>query len=144
MAKISRQLLSLAMATLVIMAVSACNTKQKIKLAENAVDNFHLLFNNSQYREIYLQADQKYRAAVSESDSNALFVFLRQKLGLVQQSKQVGWSRNASTAGVTIRLEYKTDFTNGAATEQFIFLESNNVTRLINYDIKSPLLIKKQ
>ena len=52
----SRQLLSFAIAALVIMSLSSCNTKQKKKIAENAVDNFHVLFNDSQYREIYLQA----------------------------------------------------------------------------------------
>ena len=144
MSSSSRRLLSLAMATLVIMSVNSCNTKQKKKLAETAVDNFHVLFNNSQYREIYLQADQTYRDAIREADSTALFVLLRQKLGLVERSTQVGWSRNFSTLGATVRLEYKTDFTNGSATERFIFLESNNSeTRLINYDIQSPLLIRK-
>ena len=140
----SRQLLSFAIAALVIMSLSSCNTKQKKKTAQNEVDNFHVLFNDSRYREIYLQADQTYRDAISETDSMALFVLLRQKLGLVEQSRQVGWSRNSSTLGTTIRLEYKTDFTNGTAIEQFIFLESNGGTRLMNYDIQSQLLIKTQ
>jgi hypothetical protein len=140
----SRQLLSCAIAALVIMSLSSCNTKQKKNIAENAVDNFHVLFNDSQYREIYLQADQTYRDAISETDSRAVFILLRQKLGLVEQSREVGWSRNSSTVGTTVRLEYKTDFTNGTATEQFIFLESNGDTRLMNYDIQSPLLIKNR
>lgn len=110
-----RLLLSLAMVALVITS-NSCTTKEKKKIAEDAVNNFHVLFNDSRYGEIYLQADQTYRDAVSETDSNALFVLLRQKLGRVEQTKQVGWSRNSSTLGTTVRLEYKTDFANGPAT----------------------------
>lgn len=135
----SRQLLSVAIFAL---AGNSCNTKQKKEIAENAVEKFHLLFNDSLYREIYLQADQTYKDAVTETDTIALFAMLRQKLGRVEQSKQVRWSRNASTLGTTVRLEYKTYFTNGTATERFIFLESNGDIRLMNYDIQSPLLIK--
>ena len=144
MSRSSPRILPIAIVTLVLIVGNSCNINKPKKTAENAVEKFHVLFNEGLYKEIYQRADQTYRDAISETDTAGLFAMLRQKLGDVRQSKQVGWHINSSTLGTTVRLEYKTEFTNGNATEQFIFLESNGDTRLMNYDIQSPLLIKIQ
>ncbi|MDQ1637724.1 MAG: hypothetical protein QOF62_1063 [Pyrinomonadaceae bacterium] len=145
MIRSSRQVLSLlAVVALALLGANSCDSKESKRTAENAVEKFHVLFNEGGYNEIYDRADQTYRDAISETDTIALFAMLRQKLGNVRQSKQVGWSIDSSTLGTTVRLEYKTEFANGKATEQFTFLESSGDPRLMNYDIQSPLLIKNR
>ena len=138
----SRQSLSVAIVIVTLLGGNACDTDKTKKTAEKTVGSFHLLFNEGRYKEMYQRADQSYKDALTETASVELFAMLRKKLGNVEQAKLIGWDINSSTLGTTVRLQYKTDFTNGNATEQFIFLVSNGDTRLTNYDIKSPLLIK--
>lgn len=127
---------------LALLGVTSCDTNETKKRAENTVEDIHILFNEGRYKEIYQRADQTYKDALTETDSNSLFAMLSQKLGNVEQSKMVSWHIDSSTFGTTLRLQYKTEFTKGNATEQFIFMVSNGDTRLTNYDIQSPLLIK--
>jgi len=139
-----RQIPLTAIVILTLLGGTSCDTNESKKRAEKTVEDIHILFNAGQYKEIYQRADQTYKSALTETDSIALFALLRQKLGNVEQSKMVGWDINSSTFGTTVKLQYKTEFTKGNATEQFIFLVSNGDTRLTNYDIQSPLLIKIQ
>jgi hypothetical protein len=50
---------------------------------------------------------------------------------------------NATPAGTTVTLHYNTEFTEGTANEQFVFLVSGDKATLYNYNINSPLLITK-
>lgn len=131
-----------AMIGLGLLLGTSCAVAEERKRAENTVADIHILFNAGRYKEIYQRADKTYKDALTEADSIGLFAMLRQNLGSVEQSQMIGWYINSSTFGTTVKLQYKTRFTKGNATEQFIFLVSDDHARLTNYDIQSPLLIK--
>lgn len=111
--------------------------------AESAVNRFHQQLNAEQYGEIYAQSDEKYRGAVKEADSNALFEAIHRKLGNIKIATQSNWRVNATTGGTFVSLGYNTEFTEGRGVEQFVFLVSGERATLINYNINSPLLITK-
>jgi hypothetical protein len=111
--------------------------------AESAVNRFHQQLNAEQYGEIYAQSDEKYRGAVKEADSNALFEAIHRKLGNVKNAAQSSWRVNATTGGTFVSLVYDTEFTEGRGVERFDFLVGGERATLINYNINSPLLITK-
>jgi hypothetical protein len=111
--------------------------------AESAVNRFHQQLNAEKYGEIYAQSDEKYRGAVKEADSNALFEAIHRKLGNVKNATQSNWRVNATTGGTFVSLVYDTEFTEGRGAEQFVFLVSGERATLLNYNINSPLLITK-
>ena len=128
--------------TLLMFIGCASLTKGK-GAAESAVNRFHQQLNAEQYGEIYAQADDKFRGAVKEADSTALFEAIHRKLGNVKNATLSNWRVNATTGGTFVSLAYDTEFTEGRGVEQFDFLVSGERASLINYNINSPLLITK-
>jgi hypothetical protein len=132
-----------ALIVALIALTSSCSLGKGKELGESAVVQFHNQFNAGEYKEIYNQADEGFRNAAKETDVMALFEAVRRKLGTVKQSNQNGWRINSTPTGTTVTLQYATEFTEGIATEQFVFLVSGDKAVLYNYNINSPLLITK-
>ena len=71
--------------TVFIFIGCASMTKGKAA-AESAVTRFHQQLNGQQYDEIYAQSDEKFRGAVKDADSKALFETIHRKLGNVKNA----------------------------------------------------------
>ena len=135
--------LYLALIVALIALTSSCSLGQGKELGESAVVLFHNQFNAGQFKEIYDQADIAFRKSAKEDEVVALLEAVRRKLGTIKQSNASGWRVNATPTETTVRMQYNTEFTEGNATEQFIFLVSGDKAILYNYNINSPLLITK-
>jgi hypothetical protein len=123
-----------------LISTSSCSISKDKTIAEHAVDQFHSRLNKEQYREIYLDADEKFREGGSETDLLATLRTVRERLSNTQGSNQVGYKVSLSQGGKEIILNYKTDFGNGAANEEFVWWVRNGQARLVRYHIISPLL----
>lgn len=117
-------------------------TKGK-EVAEGKVSYFHEQLNAEQYAEIYRQSDERFKNAVKEADSTALFEAVHRKLGKVKNATVTSWKVDSTPAGTFVSLAYKTEFTGGDGVEQFRFLVKDDLALLVNYNINSPLLIIK-
>lgn len=95
------------------------------------------------YRDIYAQTDEGFRKVTNEDEMVALLQAVHKKLGTVKNASQIGWHVNATTAGTVVMLAYNTEFTEGRATEQFVFYASGDKVKLFQYNINSPLLVTK-
>jgi hypothetical protein len=137
------KLLLLAFILAPLLVVSSCSLTKGKEIGEHAAVEFHNQFNARQYHEIYAQADEGFRKATSENDTVALFEAVHRKLGTVKNANPVGWHVNATPAGTVVTLAYDTEFTEGKASEQFVFYVSGDNAKLFRYDINSPLLITK-
>ena len=139
----SRQMLSLAFITALLLVVNSCSVTKGREIGEQAVVRFHNQFNAGQYHEIYAQSDEGFRKGTSEADTLALFEAVRRKLGTVKNSNQTGWRVNATPAGTMVTLGYDVEFSEGKGTEQFVFRLNGDKALLFHYNINSPLLITK-
>lgn len=126
-----------------LVAVTAsCSMGKSKEAGESAVVQFHNQFNAGQYKQIYDQADEAFRKAATETEVLALLEAIHKKLGTIKQANASGWHVNMGEA-TTVSLQYETEFTEGKATEQFVFLVSGEKAALVNYTINSPLLVTK-
>lgn len=139
----TKQILLLAFIATQVVATSSCALTKGKEIGERAVVQFHNQFNAEQYHDIYNGADEGFRKGAKESDVIALFEAVRRKLGTVKNSNPVGFNVNATPMGSTVTLQYNTEFTEGNANEQFVFVVSGDKATLYNYNINSPLLITK-
>jgi len=121
----------------------SCSLQKSKATGESAVAKFHSQFNAEQYHEIYGKTDEGFRKATSEQEMLEYLRAIHRKLGEVKDAKQIGWHLNATTGGVQVFLAYKTSFSEGDATEQFVFLVSGDNSALFRYNIESPLFITK-
>lgn len=136
-----RKIATLLIASLVVVGCSSF-TKGK-EAAESAVGYFHQQLNAEHYKEIYLQSNERFRHAVKEAESIALFEAVHRKLGNVKDATVTSWRVDTTPGGVFVSLVCNTEFTGGFASEQFRFLVSHDYGSLVSYNINSPLLIIK-
>ena len=139
----TKPILILAFVAALLVLVASCSVTKGKEIGESAVARFHNQFNAGQYHDIYAQADEGFRKGTSEADTLAMFDAVHRKLGTVKNTNQTNWRVNTTTAGTVVTLTYKTEFTEGNATEQFTFHVSGDNARLFHYNINSPLLITK-
>lgn len=136
------RILALTLA-LMTFATGACSLLKGRELSESAIARFHNQFNSGQYADIYHQTDEGFKKGSPESEMTALLGAVRRKLGTVQNTNQVKWNLNATANGTMVLLSYETEFTEGKATEQFIYHVSGEEAKLYRYDIASPILVIK-
>jgi hypothetical protein len=139
----TKQILILTLIAALLSVITSCSVTKGKEIGERAVAQFHDQFNAGQYHDIYSQTDEGFRKGTSESDTLALFDAMHRKLGTVKHTTQTEWHVNATTAGTVVTLAYNTEFTEGNATEQFVFYVSGDNARLFHYNVNSPLLITK-
>lgn len=116
------------------------DTKQS---AEHAVVQFHDQLNAAKYGEIYAQSSDEFKEFSTEEKMTEIFDSLHRKLGTVKNSDLVSWGVNYNLSGKFTTLIYSTEFSEGKATETFIYRSSNGQTALYNYHISSADLITK-
>ena len=124
------------------LTVSCSLTKGK-EQGEHAVEEFHRQFNSGQYQEMYQQSDDKFREAATQEEFVQLLEAVKRKLGSVGKITQSGWKVNATPSGTVVSLGYEVEFSDGKGVEQFSFLISGEQTKLLRYDVNSPLLITR-
>lgn|SRR5208282_1753200 len=115
------------------------------ELGNQAVKQFHEQLAAGQYVAIYDAADETLRESTSKSDFVDLLQSVHEKLGDVQDLNP-SWKGVAFHGGqsATIALYFDTKFTNGTATEQFVWQKHDNRLTLSRYQIKSKVLDSKR
>jgi hypothetical protein len=109
--------------------------------AERAVTKFHQQLDAEQYHDIYAAAPQGFRDGGPEDRCARFLQVVHHKLGEVRESNQTGFFFNINTEGTWIKLNYRTEFRNGMADEQFIWKVSGDQALLYRYDINSTELV---
>ena len=136
----TKQLIAL---TCFVALLNSCAFTKHKETAERAVEKFHRQFNNGEFHDIYVQADEGFKRATGGAEVIALFEAVRRKLGTVVNAKSTGWHVKATPGGTIVTLGYDVEFSEGKATEQFLFQVNKDKALLFNYNINSPLLITK-
>lgn len=136
------QVLVLALA-FVTFAGGGCELFKRKEIGERAVVRFHEQFNSGQHADIYRQTDDGFRKATNESEMLALLGAVRRKLGTVKNTNQVSSKVKSTYAMTVVTLSYETEFTDGRATEHFVYYVSGGQARLYRYDIMSSLLVTR-
>ena len=134
-------ILALAFAALTLFS---SRTDKYREPADAAVKQFHEQLAAGQYAAIYDEADETLHTATSQSDFVNLLQSVHQKLGNAQD---LNLSRTAISfhggGRMSIRVTYDTKFTNGTATEQFVWQDQDSRVTLGQYQIRSDVLTAK-
>jgi hypothetical protein len=111
-------------------------------LVTRAVDDFHNAFNSGQYDHIYMRSDEDFRNAGKETDFLIAMSKLSQRLGKAHQVNQTGRRTGRTSKGTIVTVTYNTEFSNGAATEEFVWIIKDDSIKLGKYSIQSPLFLQ--
>jgi len=110
------------------------------RLASAAVEHFHEELNNSDYNGIYEDASDEFRQSASRDDVIKLVEKVHQRMGNSGKTSAAGFDVNWKNGLTTIDQVLETEFANGHAQENFVWILQQGQLRLYNYHIDSPLL----
>jgi uncharacterized protein DUF4019 len=117
-----------------------CSLPHESALVEKQVTQFHALLDAGRGSEIYAGASPDFRNARPESQVVAYFDGVHRKLGTVQKTEVQNWVLNN---GKFFVLTYKTQYSEGEATEYFVYRFTNGMPLLVSYNINSDVLVTK-
>ena len=125
--------------------LTACGSSGKsIELAKGNVGIFHAQLDTEQYSAIYAATDAKFKAASTEPDFTKLLEAVHNKLGTVRdcslRNTGIAWFAGQ---GATVTLVYETKFTDGAASEQFVWHIKDGQATLYSYRVNSNDLVTR-
>lgn len=141
--KLLAKVLTLTLLVTVSVGIAGCAAGRGKQVAEQAVKQFHEHLDTEQYDQIYISASEAYRKRMSEADSREYLAAIHRKLGSVKAARETGFIVSATTWGTRTRLQYDTEFTEGNASETFVFSIAGETATLQEYDIESTTLVTK-
>jgi hypothetical protein len=111
--------------------------------AENAIAQFHTLYNQRKLDDIWKEADPKFRIGSTKQKYDDFMGAVKRKLGKVTSTSNAGWNVQSFNLKTTVFMTQKTVFENGQGTESFKFALDGTNAVLVGYDIHSMDLITK-
>jgi hypothetical protein len=131
------------LASLGLLALASCSLGADQRLATDAVARFHDLYNKEDYASIYAATDNAFQKTTSEAEYETLMSAVHRKLGAYKSAASTGWRGSETLSGTQVSLTFTTEFTEGSATEHFVFRMASGKPYLLGYNINSPLLIPR-
>lgn len=111
--------------------------------ADQSVADFHKLYNEGKFSEVYSASHPAFRGVTSEKQFQEFAEAVRRKLGKATGTSNAGfnvWSMNLTTKVV---LTQATTFEHGTGTEVFTFEMKGEKALLVGYNINSKDFILK-
>ncbi len=134
--------LKLALVPLLALLVTGCGVIKKDKsAAENAIAQFHQLFNHGGLEPIWQGADPAFRTASTKQQYDNLMAAVLRKLGRVTSTANTGWNLQSFNLKTTIHMGQHTTFEHGQGDETFTFLIHGTNAVLLGYNIQSMDLV---
>lgn len=106
------------------------------KLAEKAVQKFHMQLAQEKCQEIYQQANERFRSIyLSQSETVDNCKKLNRQFGTVSSAQlRDWWGAPVDKDSKYILLRYVTTFSKSSGREDFIWLVKNGKTELVDYE----------
>lgn len=117
-----------------IFLVSCSFTAEKRK-ANDAVLLFHEQFNSENYSDIYEQAHEEFQGVTSKFEFTEYLKGIKLRMGFAKESKQRNFRIDKVLSGTFTTFTYETLFSQGTATEDFVFVVRGDRAFLYRYNV---------
>ena len=111
--------------------------------AEKKIPEFHALFNEEKFDEIYDSADPEFQKTASKEKFREFISAIHRKLGKVASTTNQGWKINNFNLKTYVNMQQETTYESGKATETFTYMMEDGKPVLHGYHISSADLIIK-
>ena len=109
--------------------------------AEKAIPEFHALFDQEKYSEIYAAAGSDFTATTTQEKLTEFLGAVHRKLGKVQNTQRQNWKVNNWNGKTYVVMVQETTFEKGSGIETFTYVMQEGKAILQGYDIRSNDLI---
>lgn len=120
--------------------LGACNPRSRVESARKAVEEFHRLYNASDFEGMYRFSGSAVRSSVSLSAFVRYERNVRDKLGSLKSAEVENYNILYLFRGPQVRLDYKCGFEKAQAVESFEINFKHDLPSIDGYRIDSPKL----
>lgn len=113
------------------------------KAAEQSVADFHKLYDDAKFADIYSAGHSKLKSATTEKEFLEFLGAMQRKLGKVTQTSNDGFNIRTLNLTTTVVLNQSTTFEHGAGTEVFTFEMDGDKAVLVGYHLDSKDMMLK-
>ena len=124
--------------------LTSCNPVKSTAEADNAVVEFHALFDAEDYDKIFDTAHPDFKASQSQADTINFLRSVREKLGTIKSTNRIGWRVNSVNMKTNVVLTFETTFQNGKGVETFTYRISEGSASLLGWYVNSNALVVSQ
>jgi hypothetical protein len=128
-----------AAVVLVLGATGCTGSGVSPQAADVATQDFRQHYERKEFNQLYAGAAPEFRAGASEALFVELMKNISQKLGSWQSARPLGNTKVAG-AGDKVVFQFKSQFSNGEATENFVWRNEGGKPILVGYHINSRTL----
>jgi len=131
--------LSIVVSLLMLASVlSSCAASKDEAVAMQAIEEFHVRFNNLAFSSIYEEAHQNIRVMIPKEAFLESMKAMREGQGAVIKTQKLGVEYSYSTEGKIIKILVQVAFEKGNAKEEFMYYISENKAYLTSYRFIAP------
>ncbi len=132
-----------SVAPLFCLFLISCGAQESLDDASAQISVFHQDLNKGDYDAIWGETAKEFRDVTRKEDFQKLLKAVREKLGDVESSKQIGWKVNSTTQGTFTIVGMDTDFAEGKGQETFTYIRNDDLLELAGYNINSTDMMVK-
>jgi hypothetical protein len=134
--RLQRRMMTTFLLLASVMSTACVGTGNARAQAETAIDRFHQLFNNQEFASIYQDADATFKKTGSSPEFTDFLRPYRSRLGAFERVQQPGqWLVNWSTSGTYVTITEDSVFSQGTASETFVWRIDSSGCALVRYAI---------
>jgi len=112
------------------------------KLADQAVQRFHVQLNRGEFDEICREGDEAFSQGEKHDELLHFLEQIHRKLGNAGAGSRTNLRVNAEPGGTFVTAHFATQFEQGQADETFTWRRSGNTLRLYRYNVQSNAFLK--
>jgi hypothetical protein len=129
---------------LITVILGACGRLSQAKArGEKAVANFHALYNQGKFEDIWKDADPGFQTPTTKLKYEDLMQAMQRKLGQVLSTSNISWRVQSFNMKTSVLLSQTTTFEHGQGTEAIIFALNGTNAMLVQYNIQSVDMMTK-
>lgn len=126
----------------ILLALGGCNQAANVDVVEEEVVRFRQLLDATQFDVIYQESSDEMKESTKQEDLVRLLDALHRKLGTSKSAERQHMGVAYITNGTFVTMVYNTSYTEGPATEHFVYRMDGDMPKLYSFHVNSPLFLK--
>jgi hypothetical protein len=122
------------------LALAGCDLRENVELSEQAVAAFHAKYTAALLGDMYDDVAADIRREETRAEFAKAVGAIRDQLGPVRATRRVGFETTTGSDGAFVQIEYQTEFENGVATEEFVWVIADGHALLKSYQVTTKTL----
>jgi len=124
-----------------LVLLAGCHPVQDASQVDSAVEQFHERLAAGEADAIYRDAGPEYQQSIDSETNRKFIARIGRKLGVPGKASRTGYNVMYTPSSAVVNTQYRVNYTNGVATETFVWRVKDGKATLLGFTVNSPLML---